>query len=40
LRKILEMPEEEKLAKETGIPSSMFPSDHLPIYAEFIFKSD
>lgn len=32
------MPDESLLLEETAIPSSKFPSDHIPVYAEFIFK--
>ena len=31
----LSLPQEEELKKEVGLPSSIFPSDHLPLLAEF-----
>lgn len=33
--KLLEMPDDEQITREGGLPSSLFPSDHIRIQAEF-----
>ena len=33
---VLDVPSSEELYKNTGLPSVVFPSDHLPIYAKLM----
>ena len=35
---VLDVPEEQLIDQHIGLPSIIFPSDHLPIYVEFQFK--
>ena len=35
---VLDVPKEQLIDQHIGLPSKIFPSDHLPIYAEFQFK--
>jgi len=35
---VLDVPPEHVIAEHAGLPSAIFPSDHLPIYAAFKLK--
>ena len=37
LKGVLEMPPRSVILEHTGLPSELFPSDHLPLNAEFSF---
>jgi mRNA deadenylase 3'-5' endonuclease subunit Ccr4 len=37
---VLETPSSESIAKHYALPSIEFPSDHIPLLAEFVFKRD
>ena len=38
LTKVIPLPPEEKIKEKIALPSEYFPSDHLPIIFEFLYK--